>query len=95
MAISKTAIRLRIYEATSSGRCAYCGRSFGIVTLGNVQDLDVHHQRAKTMTISRACGYGYRTALKEYVYGDCVWVHRNCHLDIHLKAGCKGPVVII
>ncbi len=92
---SKTIIRLRLYNATSSGRCIYCGKSFGIVTLANVMDLDVHHQIAKSMTISRACAYGYRTALKEYIYGDCVWIHRDCHLEVHQKAEHKGPVKII
>ncbi len=93
MAISKSKIRYKVYRSTSNGVCAYCKRPFGIITADNINEIDVHHQTYKTMTVSRACGYGYEKALTEFKKGDCVWLHRDCHTEVHHKKG-KGPCTI-
>lgn len=84
---SKKVIRLKLYEATSNGKCAICQESFGYRDERNISFIDVHHQTCKTMTISRACAYGYKTALEEYTRGDCVWVHHECHMILHDEKG--------
>lgn len=92
MHTSKRVVRLKLWSITTSATladcndvyCPFCGRS---VIDSAFSDLDVHHQGKKTMTISRACAYSLNRALKEYYSGDCVWVHRTCHIEYHKTNG--------
>ena len=93
MAISKKVIRVKVFNSTSCGYCPICGRDFGYIDEYNIDSIDAHHQTRKTMNISRACGYGFDKAMKEFTDGDCIWVHRDCHKAIHKMYG-KGTVVV-
>ncbi len=93
MAISKIKIRLRVFNATTTGFCRYCGRPFGRIDLNTINTIQCHHQNGKTMNLSRACGYGFNKAMEEFIQHDCIWLHTDCHKAFHKKEG-RGPRMV-
>lgn len=87
MAISKTKIRLQVFNATNNGICRYCGRPLGRIDLDTIDTIQCHHQSGKSMNLSRACGYGFIKAMEEFTKHDCVWLHDECHKAFHKTHG--------